>query len=227
MALHLIVGSKTNGPQSEVECLYCGRDADAAREARDSYRGASTVWVRNPEGVRKANAGMAQERDRVAMQADIAAQTPPPKLSARQLAARAQKQALAKLADENKALAAELKAMKAETQALLEESGSIDPDTEKKETPAEKSPEAKTEPATDKKEDAQTELLPADSDSKASTEDPEDKARLKSAQAAAKAAKEIEKNSAAKAAAPATTDADALRKKQDALVAAEKKASKK
>lgn len=85
MALHIALGFTQPGPSSPVEVLYAGYDADAARDARDTYNGHRTSWLRNPEGLLKltgattsaqAEAQAANERALAARNAHAAAPAP-------------------------------------------------------------------------------------------------------------------------------------------------------
>lgn len=72
MAIHLIIGFDTAGPTSPFRPIYAGRDADAARAAADDWSGETTLWLRNPDGVRKTNPRLSAARDAAARADDAA-----------------------------------------------------------------------------------------------------------------------------------------------------------
>lgn len=93
MAIHIVLGFKDPGAQSAVEPVYVGRSATDATAARDAYQGASTLWLRNPSGIRKQNSDHSAARDRVARDEEIArlaALPAPVELSAEAKLARAE-----------------------------------------------------------------------------------------------------------------------------------------
>jgi len=72
MALHLILGNATADKHTRVDVVYLGRDADQARAAQESYSGHSTLWLRNPTGVRKISPRVAAARDALTRDEDAA-----------------------------------------------------------------------------------------------------------------------------------------------------------
>jgi hypothetical protein len=82
MALHVVLGFRSLSADSAVDALYAGRDADEARKAIATYKGAATKWVRNPSGVRKVNDQLARSRDHEKFIAGLAARPQAEPLSA-------------------------------------------------------------------------------------------------------------------------------------------------
>lgn len=77
MAIHLVIGFDTAGPTSAFRPIYHGRDADAARAACEKWEGETSLWLRNPEGVRKTNPRLSAARDAAARAAEFARQPAP------------------------------------------------------------------------------------------------------------------------------------------------------
>lgn len=77
MAIHIVIGFDTAGSSSDFRPIYHGRDADAARAACEQWSGETTLWLRNPEGVRKTNPRLAAARDAEARAAELARQPKP------------------------------------------------------------------------------------------------------------------------------------------------------
>jgi hypothetical protein len=172
MAIHVVLGFKDPGNHSSVESIYVGRDADAARQCSVDYPGANTLWLRNPNGIRKENPALSSARDEAARAAESArlAAVPAPEVSTETKLAIAQR--------ENEKLKKQLAA----ASAAVAPSAVIAAPAPVEETLfAEPAPalvvESEPEPATD-----------------APAEDPEEATRRKAALAQAEAAEAIEKS---------------------------------
>lgn len=66
MSLHVILGFETLQRKSPAMALYVGYDGDAALAARDRSTSARTEWIRDPQGIRKVNPQLAEEKTKAA-----------------------------------------------------------------------------------------------------------------------------------------------------------------
>jgi len=64
MSLHIVLGFDGSHRHSAPEVIYCGRDADKAREASENAPHLITRWVRDPRGITKTNPRAAADADR-------------------------------------------------------------------------------------------------------------------------------------------------------------------
>lgn len=200
MALHIVLGFRSLHADSAVDALYAGRDADEARKAIATYKGAATKWVRNPSGVRKVNESLARSRDKQSFIDSLATRPVADPLSPEEPERLEAAHKVNALESENEQLRLQL----AEVEKLAEESEVIPPESSEK--PVEEKPvkdEYNPQGESDSKEAATSPVNDgavgsgdSDSGSSATNPDPDAQARKDAARKQAAAAKAQEEKKA-------------------------------